>query len=113
MASALKQLKMGMFFNAIFGYHVGVVALGLLLHPYKTVQEIIRSKLPGSSVLLPFGCWIIGFLVLRTMEHFLFALLPFLGLWWFLFIWGTVFLFFWQILLFYLFWRFARSLKTS
>jgi hypothetical protein len=102
------SLKSGMVLQALFGYHVGVVAAGLLLHPYKTVQEVVRKGIPGSAILLPFFCWLIGFLILRTIEHFLFTLIPFLGFWWFLFVWGTSFLFFWQVLLLYLNWRFSR-----
>ncbi len=111
MAITLKRLKMGMLLQALFGYHVGVVAVGLLLHPYKTVQEIVHKGIPGSAILLPFFIWTVGFLILRTLEHFLFALLPVLGFWWFSFVWGTLFLLFWQILLFYLFWRFSRYLS--
>ncbi len=111
MASALKQLRSGMVFQALFGYHVGVVAAGLLLHPYKTVQEVVRKGIPGSAILLPFFIWILGFLVLRVFEHFLFSLLPYLGAWWFMFVWGTIFLLFWQLLLLYLFVRFNSSLK--
>lgn len=110
MATALNKLQTGVILQAIFGYHVGVVSAGLLLHPYKTVQEIVRRGIPGSAIMLPTLIWIIGFLILRTLEHFLYGLLPALGFWWFIFVWGTVFLLFWQLMLLYLFIRFASSL---
>lgn len=113
MASTLNQLKVGMVINALFGYHVGIVVAGLFLHPYKTVQDVVRKGIPGSAILLPSFCWALGMIVLRTLEHFLFKLLPFLGLWWFLFVWGTTFLLFWQVLLLYLIWRFSTNLGKT
>ncbi len=111
MALTLKQVKLGMVLQALFGYQVGVVAAGLLMHPYKTVQDVVRKGIPTSSIFFPSICWGAGFLLLRLLEHFLFSLLPFLGIWWFLFVWGTTFLFFWQVLLLYLFLRFSQALR--
>ena len=113
MAITLKQLQVGMVINALFGYHVGTVVVGLLAHPYKTVQNIVRKSIPSSSIFFPLVCWIVGMLLLRALEHYMWFVVPSLGLWWFLFVWGTTFLLFWQILLVYLFLRFSSVLTSS
>lgn len=97
--------------EARFTYHVGAVALGFLSHPYKTMQEVVRQKVPGTVIFVPFLIWIAAMLLLRVSELALYGLVPFLGFWWFLFLWFTVFLFIWQVLLLYLFWRFAANLN--
>lgn len=111
MALTLKRIKLGLAINALFGYHVSVVIAGLLVHPYQTVQDIVRKDIPATSILFPAFCWAGGLIILKLIEHFLWSNLPYLGLWWFLFVWGTLFLFFWQTLLLYLFIRFSKSLS--
>ncbi len=111
MAFTIRQIKLGLAINALFGYHVSVTMVGLFMHPYQTVQDIVRKGIPASSVIFPTLCWIMGFLVLRLIEHVLWNIVPFLGFWWFLFLWGSLFLLFWQVLLLYLYLRFARSLS--
>lgn len=111
MAVTIRQLKIGMVVNALFGYRASVVVLGLLVHPYKTVQDVVRKGIPVGSIFFPLLCWIVGLILLRAIEHFLWILIPFLGVWWFLCVWGTVFLLLWQILLVYLFMRFSHSLR--
>lgn len=111
MASALKRLTSGVAINALFGYHVGGVLLGFLVHPYKTVQDMVRKRIPTPILFFPSLCWIAGFIVLRVTESLLWSFLPYLGMWLFLFVWGTFFLLFWQILLLYLYLRFSRVLS--
>src|SRR5258708_39008394 len=102
MAFTIRQIKLGLAINALFGYHVSVVIVGLFMHPYRTVQDIVRKGIPATSILFPSLCWITGFGILRLIEHFLWRIFPFLGFWWFLFVWGTLFLCLWQVLLLYL-----------
>jgi hypothetical protein len=94
-----------------FGYHLGAVLLGFLTHPYKTVQDVVRQRIPGTIIFFPLLIWIAGVVLLRASELILYKILPFLGFWWFLFVWYTVFLLFWQILLLYLFVRFSKSIS--
>lgn len=112
MAHSLKTyIREGISIQALFGYHIGAVILGLATHPYVTVQNIVRKKIPSSILLFPSICWISGIVLLRLLDHFLFSVLPYIGLWWFLFVWVTSFLFIWQFLLAYLFIRFSNVMR--
>jgi hypothetical protein len=98
------------------GYWFSAYALGLLLHPYKSVREIVRAGQFRALFWTPFIYWIClwgisvillsvggGLLGLVGLGEFAKVLLNFFGfLWW----WITFFLLFWQILLVYLTWRF-------
>lgn len=111
MALTVKQIKVGVVVNTLFGYHASTTIVGLLAHPYNTVQDIVRESIPTVIIFFPVLCWVVGSFFLRLLEHFLFSILPFFGLWLFLFLWGTFFLLFWQILLAYLYVRFSKTLR--
>ena len=95
-----------------FGYHLSSVSLGLFLHPYQTVQLTVRQRLPLAIIFLPSLIWLVAMLLLRFFEYILFFLMPYIGVWWFLFVFGTIFLALWQLLLAYLYLRFSSILKS-
>jgi hypothetical protein len=94
----------------VFSYHVGSLLLGLLVHPYKTVQDIVRFGIPGTPIVFPLFCWVAGVFILRLIEFVVFSFVPYIGFWWFVFVWVTIFLLFWQILLVYIY---LRALSIS
>lgn len=106
------KLKTPVIINLLLGYNLGVVTLGFLTHPYKTVQNVVKRQLPAACILIPSFAWLVGFILLRTLEHVLFSLIPFIGFWWFLFVWVLLFTLMWQILLLYLFVRFILALSS-
>jgi len=108
---AVTIILKGLLPEMLFGYHVSTTVVGLLTHPYKTVQDIVREKLPGTPILFPILFWVVGMFFLRLFDYLLFPLIPCIGFWWFLFIWWSCFLAFWQILLGYLYLRFISILK--
>ena len=88
-------------------YALGQIVLGLFLHPYQSMQNLVRDKVFVPLMFLP--------TLLATICYLLFA-------WWLLdlfydgsivfrLIYRSSFFFFlyWQILLIYLFWRFKRA----
>lgn len=101
------------------GYWYSSRSLGLFLHPYVTMQTIVREQFLRPLVLLPLiiwaSSWVIGFLLFQTARVLPEPLIDFLGflktplafLWW----WATLFLIWWQIVLGYLFARFRFAFR--
>jgi hypothetical protein len=103
------------------GYWFSAYTLGMLLHPYKTVRELVRRPQFAPMVIVPvvvfvvvwalgmvglrFGWVILWVLGLVATERFV-NILAFL--WW----WVVVFLGMWQVLLVYLWWRFRRAISN-
>lgn len=97
------------------GYSLGQITLGLLLHPYQTMQMLVEDKVFVWMALLPTGVlalvtilWRFGVvplvrLVFTCAETHFFACqyLTFISNW------LTFFCIFWQILLLYLLFRFS------
>jgi hypothetical protein len=94
--------------NLWLGFKSGTVLAGLLVHPYKTVADVIDLHLPSAVILAPLLLWLVAIVVLRLFGLVLFAILPFFGLWFFLSLWITSFFALWQLVLIYLFLRFSR-----
>ncbi len=88
-------------------YSSGQLLLGLLLHPYRSMQLLVKNK-----VLLPFIFYpiliVLGFDLL--LEISLITSIYNL-VFWFRFFYQTVlfFCFYWQLVLFYLWFRFNRA----
>ena len=98
------------------GYWFSAYTLGLLLHPYKTVRELVRRPQFGPLVAVPSVTWLVGWVVGMVGLRFGDGVLGVVGVevtpgWLvrglvFGFWWGTYFLGLWQILLVYLWGRF-------
>jgi hypothetical protein len=99
--------KIGVIKSAI--YSLGQITLGLFLHPYQSMQNLVRDQVFIPLMLLP--------TLLASIFYILFA-------WWLLALFydGSVifrlvyrsfffFFLFWQILLIYLFYRFRRAFR--
>lgn len=90
-------------------YSSGQMFLGLLLHPYRSVQILVKNK-----ILLPFVFYptLIAF-----VSYFLLSfdqLAFFYDKFWlmqFFYHWLFFFCFYWQLALFYLWFRFSRAFK--
>jgi hypothetical protein len=100
-------------------YAVGRLSLGLLLHPYQTMFQLVQARLFSWLVLVPtlvlavvtvswrwllvpgvrtvFSCAASGWVACEYLE--------------FISNWMTFFLMYWQVLLLYLFVRFKRVLR--
>lgn len=91
-------------------YSLGQITLGLFLHPYQSMQNLVRDQVFIPLLFLP--------MLLASIFYLLFA-------WWlialfydksliFRLIYRSFFFFFlfWQILLIYLFWRFKRAFRN-
>ncbi|MFA6814372.1 MAG: hypothetical protein GX943_01455 [Candidatus Pacebacteria bacterium] len=91
-------------------YSLAQIVLGLFLHPYQSMQNLVRDKVFIPLMFLP--------TLLAGIFYFLFA-------WWLLalfydsslffrLVYRSFFFFFlfWQILLIYLFWRFRRAFRN-
>jgi hypothetical protein len=103
------------------GYAVGRLSLGLLLHPYQTMYQLVSARLFSWLVLVPtltlaivtvswrlaivpgvrlvFSCQESGLQACNYLE--------------FVSNWMTFFLIYWQVLLFYLFARFRWVLRRG
>lgn len=105
-------------FLASTAYAVGQVTLGLLLHPYQTMQSLMEQRVLLPLVLLPSGVLAIVTLVWKVVVVPLVrtvfscqsapnacAGLPFLS------DWITFFCLYWQVMLLYLVLRFALVRK--
>lgn len=100
-------------------YALAQITQGLLLHPYQTMQSLVREKVFVWMTLLPTGV-----LALATVA-WRFAVVPtvrlvfscqtsgFIACNWLTFFsnWLTFFCFLWQVLLLYLLFRFSRVFK--
>lgn len=97
------------------GYWFSATTLGMLIHPYKTMREVLRKKSLWLSVLAPvvwglifwlgavviiFSTRLIGETLVITYPAWVYKLVEFL------FWWAMWFLVLWQILVGYLFVRF-------
>ncbi|PIY79625.1 MAG: hypothetical protein COY81_01685 [Candidatus Pacebacteria bacterium CG_4_10_14_0_8_um_filter_43_12] len=104
-----------------FVYSLGQITLGLLLHPYQTMQSLVADKIFIWMTLLPVGVYVITkilwlFLIVPTVR-FVFScsktsfvgcdLIPFFANW------LVLFCIYWQILLIYLLLRFFFVFRTS
>ena len=92
-------------------YSVGQIALGLLLHPYQTMQSLVQEKVFVWMVLLPSAVLAVVTMVWRAMGvgvagEMNFAMLTFFSDWF------TFFCLYWQILLLYLFFRFWNVFES-
>lgn len=101
-------------FVASFLYAMGQIMVGLLVHPYQTMQLLVQEKVFVSLSLLP--TLLLGF----TTVLWRYGLVPGVrlvfscgstGFWAceyidFISNWFTFFMIFWQVLLLYLFFRF-------
>lgn len=103
------------------GYAVGQSGLGLLLHPYQTMQSLVRDKvfvwmslwptlvLAAITIVWRFGVVPAVRLFFSCQETPLLAcdILPFISNW------LTFFCIYWQVLLLYLLFRFTWAFKHS
>jgi hypothetical protein len=98
------------------GYWFSAYTLGMLLHPYKTVRELVRLKSFTPMVFTPLVIWLSLWLVGLIGLRFGWAILWLLGLHAtgrfinllaFLFWWATCFLLLWQMVVGYLWLRFS------
>jgi hypothetical protein len=101
------------------GYWFSAYTLGLLLHPYKTMRELVRLKSFETLVVVPVVMWGIAWVVAIIGLRFGHGVLVLLGLvatarfvniLAFTFWWLTFFMLFWQILLGYLWVRFKMMM---
>lgn len=89
------------------------------MHPYVTMQTIVREQFLRPLVLLPViiwaTSWVIGFFIFQTarvlpaslVDFFAFLKTPLAFLWW----WVTLFLAWWQLVLGYLCARFRFAFR--
>lgn len=101
------------------GYWFSAYTLGLLLHPYKTMREMVRLKIYTPLTLVPLVMWLMGWAIGMLGLRFGGAILTLVGIkptpaglvygLGFGFWWGSWFLGLWQALLIYLFIRFCTS----
>lgn len=101
------------------GYWYSSRSLGLLLHPYVTMQTIVREHFLRPLVFLPMivwlSSWVVGFLLFQTAKILPLAIItnllflkPILAFaWW----WATLFLVWWQLVLGYLYLRFRLAFR--
>lgn len=95
-------------------YSLGQITLGLLVHPYQTMQSLVRDKVFVWMSLLPtlvLGLVTIGWrLLVVPLVSAVFSCQSsqIIGCWWLPFVsnWLTFFCLYWQILLLYLLFRF-------
>lgn len=93
-----------------FFYSLGQIIFGLFVHPYQSMQNLVRDRV---------------FIPLMFLPTFLAIIFYLLFAWWLLglfydgslifrLIYRSFFFFFllWQILLFYLYWRFKRAFRN-
>jgi len=106
-------------FAQSFLYACGKITLGLLLHPYQTMQSLVQERVFLWLTLLPSAVFILAkvvwLLVLVPVVRFAFScstsgffgceLIPFLANW------LVLFCFYWQILLLYLALRFLLAFR--
>ncbi len=85
-------------------YALGQIGQGLLLHPYQTMQSLVRDRVFLWMIFLPMAIWGVGQLI-GTML--LALILPSFLVNWFIF-----FCLYWQCLLLYLLVRFWVGFKS-
>lgn len=102
-------------------YAVSQISLGLLLHPYQTMQSVVQEKVFIWMTLLPTGILAVVtvlwrfFLVPIVRLIFSCKAQPIMVCGWLPFVsnWLTFFCIYWQILLFYLLFRFHIVFRRS
>jgi hypothetical protein len=101
-------------------YSLGQITLGLLLHPYQTMQSLVEDKVFVWMTLLPTGVYVVAkalwHFIIIPVVHYVFScsssnflgcdLIPFFANW------LVLFCVFWQILLLYLLLRFFLIFRT-
>jgi hypothetical protein len=113
----MTQRRLTTFFASAL-YAVGQVTLGLLLHPYQTMQSLMEQRVLLPLVLLPSGVLAVVTLVWKVVTVPLVRLVfscqsapnACVGLS-FLSDWITFFCVYWQIMLLYLVLRFSLARK--
>lgn len=102
-----------------FIYAIGQITLGLVLHPYQTMQSLVEEKVFVWLTLLPMGLLAIltvlwRFIIVPVVQTVFscqasgFVLCNFVT---FLSNWITFFCLYWQVMLFYLLFRFKSVAK--
>ncbi len=102
-------------------YSIVQITLGLLLHPYQTMQSLVEDKIFVWMTLLPTGVLALVTLLWRFVVVPLVQLVfscqktGFVGCVWLPFFsdWLTFFCIYWQILLLYLLFRFTTVFKNN
>ena len=94
-----------------FFYAVGRFALGLLLHPYQTMQLLVRQRIFVWVVLTPAIFWIIllisnQYLIAPTLSYLKISCPEMRQVTSFFRMWISIFALYWQLMLFYLLLRF-------
>lgn len=114
-------MKMVIAVLASFLYSIGQITLGLLLHPYQTMQSLVQDKVFIWMTLLPVGVYVIAkvlwLFVLVPVVRYVFScstssffgcdLIPFVANW------LVLFCVYWQVLLLYLLLRFFLVFRTA
>jgi len=85
-------------------YTLGKIGQGLLLHPYQTMQSLVRDKVFVWMSFLPLVIMGMGFLLKILLAN---LVLPIFLVYWF-----VLFCFYWQCLLFYLLIRFWIGFRS-
>lgn len=97
-----------------WSYWFGSRTQGLLVHPYVTMREIVRERFLRPLAVLPVVIWVMSWMVGLVLGR-VGLWLDLAGLWWtvpvgkglvFLWVWMSVFLSLWQVVLGYLYVRF-------
>jgi len=115
----MKRFSSWHFFSSVM-YSVGQLGLGLLLHPYQTMQMLVEDKLFVWMALIPtlmlgFATLVWRFIATPVLifllsgvatENFDLFLVLFTN-------WFTFYMLFWQVLLLYLLFRFSSVLKEK
>lgn len=100
------------------GYWFSAYTLGMLLHPYKTVRELVRRPVFAPMIVVPIFMWgfmwVVGMVGLRFGWVVLWVLGlkatgRFVNILAFIFWWLTTFLVMWQIVVGYLWVRFRMT----
>jgi hypothetical protein len=102
------------------GYALGQITLGLLLHPYQTMQSLVKDKIFSWMALLPTGVLAVVTILWRFVIVPLVQLVfscqstGFWGCSWLPFVSNTLtfFCFYWQVMLIYLLFRFSAAFKA-
>lgn len=101
-------------------YSVGQITLGLLLHPYQTMQSLVQDKVFVWMALLPTVVLAVVTVIWRygvvPVVRLVFSChtSDFLACQWLPFFsnWLTFFCIYWQLILFYLLIRFSRVFRS-
>lgn len=90
-------------------YAVLEALVGLMVHPYKTMRELLRGKSLSWVMFWPSALWIgITAMVVWVPNALLLWIVPYPMIWIFLFLWSGFFTLIYQSFLIYLAIRFRR-----